>query len=117
MHASRGQCHGKRLTGIPHLSATACRTGTDPHSRIRPVFHRMENQVRAHVLLCMLAYSVEWHMRQRLASLLFDDEDSAGADAERTSVVAPARVSASARRKAARTCTDDGMPVQSFRTL
>ncbi len=85
--------------------------------KVRPVFHRTENRVRAHVLLCMLAYYVEWHMRQRLAPLLFDDEDSAGADAERTSVVAPARVSASARRKAARTCTDDGMPVQSFRTL
>ncbi len=65
----------------------------------------------------MLAYYVEWQMRQRLPPLLFDDEDLAGADTERTSVVAPAQVSVSAGRKAARQCTDDGMPVQSFRTL
>ncbi len=55
-------------------------------------------------------------MRQRLAPLLFDDEDPA-AEAARTSVVAPAQVSASAKRKAARKRTDDGMPVHSFRTL
>ncbi len=103
----------KRLSTVER----AFRSLTTLDLKVRPVFHRTENRVRAHVLLCMLAYYVEWHMRQRLAPLLFDDEDPAGADAERTSVVAPARVSASARRKAARTCTDDGMPVQSFRTL
>ena len=45
--------------------------------KVRPVFHRTDERVRAHVLLCMLAYYVEWHMRRRLAPLLFDDEDRA----------------------------------------
>ena len=85
--------------------------------KVRPVFHRTAERVRAHVLVCMLAYYVEWHMRRRLAPLLFDDEDRAGAEAARTSVVAPARVSASARRKARRKRTDDGRPVHSLRTL
>ncbi len=83
--------------------------------KVRPVFHRTAERVRAHVLLCVLAHYVEWHMRRRLAPLLFDDEDPAGA--ARTSVVAPARVSESARRKARRKRTDDGRPVHSFRTL
>ena len=85
--------------------------------KVRPVFHRTAERVRAHVLVCMLAYYVEWHMRRRLAPLLFDDEDRAGAEAARASVVAPARVSESARRKARRKRTDDGRPVHSFRTL
>ena len=85
--------------------------------KVRPVFHRTAERVRAHVLVCMLAYYVEWHMRRRLAPLLFDDEDRAGAEAARTSVVAPARVSESARRKARRKRTDDGRPVHSLRTL
>ena len=63
----------------------------------------------------MLAYYVEWHMRQRLASILFDEDDPAGADAERASIVAPAMPSA--RRKAAAKRTPDGVPVHSFRTL
>ena len=85
--------------------------------KVRPVFHRTADRVRAHVLLCMLAYYVEWHMRERLAPLIFDDEDPAAAAASRASVVAPARVSESARRKAHRKRTDDGRPVQSFHSL
>ena len=85
--------------------------------KVRPVFHRTAERVRAHVLLCMLAYYVEWHMRRRLAPLLFDDEDPAGAEAQRASVVAPAQVSESARRKARRRRTDEGRPVHSFRSL
>ena len=85
--------------------------------KVRPVFHRTDERVRAHVLLCMLAYYVEWHMRRRLAPLLFDDEDRAGAEAARASVVAPARGSESARRKARRKRTDEERPVHSFRTL
>ena len=85
--------------------------------KVRPVFHRSADRVRAHVLLCMLAYYVEWHMRERLAPLIFDDEDAADAAANRLSVVAPARVSQSARRKAHRKRTDDGRPLQSFRAL
>ena len=85
--------------------------------KVRPVFHRTAERVRAHVLVCMLAYYVEWHMRRRLAPLVFDDGDRAGAEAARASVVAPARVSESARRKARRKRTEDGRPVHSFRTL
>ena len=85
--------------------------------KVRPVFHRTAERVRAHVLLCMLAHYVEWHMRERLAPLLFDDEDPAGAAADRASVVAPAQVSDSAQRKARRKRADDGRPVQSFRSL
>ena len=84
---------------------------------IRPVFHWIAPRVRAHVLLCMLAYYVEFHMRSRLAPLLFDDHDRAAAAAERTSIVAPAQRSPAAKRKAALRRTDDGLPVHSFRSL
>ena len=85
--------------------------------KVRPVFHRSAERVRAHVLLCMLAYYVEWHMRQRLSAMLFDDEDREGAEAARTSIVAPARVSKTAQAKARSKRTTDGGPVHSFRTL
>ena len=85
--------------------------------KVRPVFHRTAERVRAHVFLCMLAYYVEWHMRQRLRPLLFDDDDPAAAEAARASVVAPARVSDAAREKARGKRTADGLPVHSFRTL
>jgi len=85
--------------------------------KVRPVFHRSAERVRAHVLLCMLAYYVEWHMRQRLKPLLFDDEDRESAEAARPSIVAPARVSDTAQSKARTKRTADGDPVQSFRTL
>jgi hypothetical protein len=84
---------------------------------IRPIFHWTAPRVRAHVLLCMLAYYVEFHMRSRLAPLLFDDHDRAAAAAERTSIVAPAQPSPAAKRKAALRRTDDGRPVHSFRSL
>ena len=85
--------------------------------KVRPVFHYTPERVRAHVLLCMLAYYVEWHMRQRLKPLLFDDEAPETAERMRPSVVAPARVSDSARAKARRKRTAKGHPVHSFRTL
>ncbi len=85
--------------------------------KVRPVFHYTAARVRAHVLLCMLAYYVEWHMRQRLKPLLFDDEEPGAAEAARRSVVAPARVSDSAKAKARRKRTAEGFPVHSFRTL
>jgi hypothetical protein len=85
--------------------------------KIRPIFHWLEGRVRAHVLLCMLAYYVEWHMRQKLRPLLFDDEDKASAAALRSSIVAPAMRSQRARRKDESKRTDDGLPVHSFRTL
>ena len=85
--------------------------------KVRPVFHRTAERVRAHVLLCMLAYYVEWHLRERLKPLLFDDDDPAAAEAARMSVVAPAKVSDAAREKARSKRTANGLPVHSFRTL
>jgi hypothetical protein len=84
---------------------------------VRPVFHYAGDRVRAHVFLCMLAYYLEWHMRQALAPILFDDHDRAAADASRASPVAKAAVSPAATRKAKSKRTDDGMPVHSFRSL
>jgi hypothetical protein len=84
---------------------------------IRPVFHWTAPRVRAHVLLCMLAYYVEFHMRSRLAPLLFDDHDRTAAAAERKSIVAPAERSPAAKRKVTSRRTDDGLPVHSFRSL
>ena len=85
--------------------------------KVRPIHHRLERRVRAHVFLCMLAYYVEWHMRKALAPILFDEDDPQGAQASRSSVVAPAQRSASANAKARRKRTKDGLPVHSFRTL
>jgi transposase len=80
---------------------------------IRPIHHRLASRVRAHVLICLLAYYVEWHMRRALAPLLFDDEQPQ----EQPSPVAPARRSASAHAKARTKRTPDGLAVQSFRDL
>jgi hypothetical protein len=84
---------------------------------VRPIHHRRADRVRAHVFLCMLAFYVEWHMRQALKPILFDDHDKAEADAARTSIVAKAQRSEAARRKARTKRTDDGLPVHSFRSL
>ena len=65
----------------------------------------------------MLAYHLEWHMRQALAPMLFDDHDRAAAEALRSSPVAKAQPSPAARRKAKTKRTDDGLPVHSFRTM
>ncbi len=85
--------------------------------KVRPLHHRRADRVRAHVLLCMLAYYVEWHMREALAPLLFDDHDPVAAERQRSSVVAPARRSPAASTKAGRKRTEDGLPVHSFCTL
>jgi hypothetical protein len=84
---------------------------------VRPVYHWLEDRVRAHVLLCMLAYYLEWHMRQCLAPMLFDDTDKAEADALRSSVVTQAQRSKAAVKKQTTGMTPDGLPVHSFRTL
>jgi len=84
---------------------------------VRPIHHRQPDRVRAHIFLCMLAYYVEWHMRQDLAPLLFDDEDRAAAEKMRTSVVAPAQRSTSAQAKVHGKRTQDDLPVHSFQTL
>jgi hypothetical protein len=85
--------------------------------KVRPIHHRLEQRVRAHILLCMLAYYVEWHMRQALAPILFDDDDPAAAQAARSSVVAPAQRSPRAQRKALTKLTADDCPLHSFQTL
>jgi transposase len=84
---------------------------------IRPIHHYKADRVRAHVLLCMLSYYVQWHMRRALAPILFDDDERDAADARRPSVVAPARRSESADEKAATKRTDRGEPVHSFRSV
>ncbi len=84
---------------------------------VRPIHHHLENRVRAHVFLCMLAYYVEWHMRRALAPLLFDDAQPEQGRALRASVVAPAQKSPAAKAKAASKKTPDGLPVRSFRGL
>jgi transposase len=84
---------------------------------IRPIYHRKEERVRAHVLLCMLAYYVEWHMRRALAPILFDDDDRRGAHARRDSIVSPARRSERAEAKDLTKRDDAGEPVHSFKSL
>ena len=84
---------------------------------VRPVYHRLADRVRAHVFLCMLAYYLEWHMRQCLAPMLFDDTDKEEAAALRSSVVAQAQRSKAAVKKQTTGMTPDGLPVHSFRTL
>jgi transposase len=84
---------------------------------VRPIHHRRADRVRAHVLLCMLAYHLEWHMRRALKPILFDDHDKAAAEAARASIVAKAERSDTAERKAATKRTHDGLPVHSFRSL
>jgi len=83
--------------------------------KVRPIYHWLEDRVRAHILLCMLAYYVEWHMREAWRELLFADEDLA-AKAKRDPV-APAQRSKAALHKITERTRDDGRPVHSFHTL
>jgi hypothetical protein len=84
---------------------------------IRPIHHWLAPRVRAHVFLCMLACHVEWHMRERLKPMLFDDDDPTAAARERASIVAPAQPSPAALRKRASKLTAEGGPVHSFQSL
>ncbi|MFL5072638.1 MAG: IS1634 family transposase [Xanthobacteraceae bacterium] len=84
---------------------------------IRPIRHWMASRVRAHVFLCMLAYHVEWHLRQALAPLLFHDTELASARAERTSPVAATEPSEAAKAKKATKRSADGLRVMSFADL
>ena len=83
--------------------------------KVRPIHHRTADRVRAHIFLCMLAYYVEWHMREAWRELMFADSDQL-AKATRDPV-APARRSAAAQHKAATHRLDDGTPVHSFASL
>jgi transposase len=84
---------------------------------IRPIRHWMADRVRAHVFLCMLAYHVEWHLREALAPLLFHDTDLAAARAERTSPVARTEPSETVKAKKATKHSPDGHPVMGFADL
>ena len=84
--------------------------------RIRPIHHHTEDHVRAHILLCMLAFYVEWHMRRDLAPVLFQDEELSQ-NRTRRDPVAPAECSASAQAKKMDRVTADGFRVHSFDTL
>jgi hypothetical protein len=85
--------------------------------KVRPIHHRLAGRVRTHIFLCMLAYYVEWHMRQALAPILFDDHAPDAGEALRKSVVAPAQRSPQALDKTRRKRTPEGHPVHSFHTL
>ena len=83
--------------------------------KVRPIHHRLADRVRAHIFLCMLAYYVEWHLKEAWRELLFTDKDQA-AKATRDPV-APAERSAAAKAKVARRRHEDGAPIHSFSTL
>jgi hypothetical protein len=85
--------------------------------KLRPIHHHLADRVRAHVLICSLAYYVEWHMRRALAPMLFDDDDRPAAARQRRSAVAKAQRSAKAERKARTKLTAERAPVHSFQTL
>lgn len=84
---------------------------------LRPIYHRNDDRIRSHVFICMLAYYVEWHMREKLREVLFADDDQEAAAAARASIVAPAQRSESAKRKDAHRRTDNDYPVQSFHDI
>ena len=83
---------------------------------VRPIRHRLEDRVKAHIFICMLAYYVQWHMRKALAPLLYDDEALEQARYERDPVT-PAEPCEGAKKKKHTGKTDDGLVVQSFDTL
>jgi transposase len=110
--ASDGVRTYKRLGLVEQ--AFRCLKGID--LLVRPIYHRTPERVRAHILLCLLAYYVEWHLRRAWEPLLFEDEELAE-DRRRRDPVRPARASESARRKKKTHATPEGLPVHSFRSL
>ena len=102
----------KRLALVEQ--AFRCLKGID--LLVRPIHHRIADRVRAHILLCLLAFYVEWHLRQVWQPLLFEDEELTE-DRRRRDPVAPAQASESVRLKKKTHTTAGGLPMQSFRTL
>jgi transposase len=102
----------KSLSQVEHLF----RTLKSIDLQVRPIRHHREERVRAHILLCMLAYYVEWHMRRALAPLLYEDE-TLPTDRWQRDPVAPAEAGEAAKSKKAKRTTAAGEPVHSFRTL
>jgi transposase len=101
--------------GLAHVER-AFRTLKGMDLRIRPIHHRTEERVRAHLFLCLLAYYVEWHLRRAWASLLFDDE-TLPVDRQERDPVAPAAPSDNAKRKKTERLNAEGLPIHSFHTL
>jgi transposase len=85
--------------------------------QVRPIFHRLEEMVKAHLFVCLLAYYVQWHMERKLAPLLYRDEALREQKARRESPVDPTQRSEKAAAKASRKQTEDGLVVHSFRSL
>ncbi|HEX3447982.1 MAG TPA: IS1634 family transposase [Isosphaeraceae bacterium] len=112
LSAADGVRSYKRLTLVEQ--AFRCLKGLD--LLVRPIYHHTAERVRAHILLCLLAYYVEWHLRQKWEPLLFEDEELA-LDRNRRDPVAPAKASKSALQKKKTKLNPDGLPVHSFRTL
>jgi len=94
--------------------AFRCLKGIDV--RVRPIYHRTDDHVRAHIFLCLLAYYVDWYLRRAWASLLFEDE-SLPRDRRTRPPVTPASPSVAARQKKITRQTSDGLAVQSLETL
>ena len=110
--AADGVRSSKRLALVEQ--AFRCLKGID--LLVRPIHHRTADRVRAHILLCLLAYYVEWHLLQAWEPLLFEDEELAE-DRRHRDPVAPAQASKSARLKKKTRASSGGLPIQSFRTL
>jgi transposase len=111
MHADEAVRSYKMLSNVER----AFRTIKTIDLKVRPIHHRLADRVRSHILLCMLAYYVEWHMREAWRPVLFSDEDQ---DAKRTrDPVAPAKRSDAALEKVHTHTLDDGTPAHSFQTL
>jgi len=83
--------------------------------KVRPIYHHLEKRVRAHIFLCMLAYYVEWHMKEAWRALLFSDEDQQGKKTR--DPVAPAKRSVKALAKVHTRRLEDGSQAHSFHTL
>ena len=94
--------------------AFRCLKGVD--LLVRPIRHRTEERVPAHIFLCVLAYYVEWHLRRAWAPLLFEDEERRE-QRQRRDPILPAQPSASAQHKKRSRETADGLPVHSFESL
>lgn len=101
----------KSLSGVE----SAFRSIKTETLHVRPVFHRHEDMVRAHIFICMLAYHLQWHLTRELKPVLFEDEVPGGAP--RSSPVAKVRKSKAAEAKAAEKQTQDGLCVHGFKTL
>lgn len=102
--------HYKKLARVER----AFRSMKSVSLKVRPIYHWLEHRVRAHILLCMLAYYVEWHMRRAWAELLFAEEED---DLDTRDPVAPAEPSTVARAKARKKKNAAGLAVQSFKSL